>query len=293
MEQKPMRGAAPLDPPSPEVARLYLDEVDRVLERRADRVNLRAQGWVTIVQGLLMAGFVGCTIVTSRAGETTATILLLLGFAMSTQVLSGLTERFGGQRRFTRWRGLYYAAVVLACVGIVGTFGMSLLSEGTFPLGVILAPAAFGVLVLIGIGACQLWQSRGAPRGSRRELPPFVWPARGTTLALGVLLSIMIVTAAYRDVLVISLVTVLAGIALVVASVGSGTDWGLAYLGEVWRWPQFLMLAAGLVALAASVVASVTTSADPLLFVLVGALIVILALCVSLVRPSAKGDARV
>jgi hypothetical protein len=292
MEQKPMRGAAPLDPPSPEIARLYLDEVDRVIERRDDQVNLRAQGWVTIVQGLLLAGFVGCTTVASRGADTTASMLLLLGFVMAIQVLSGLTERFGGQRRFTRWRGLYYTAVVIACVAIVATFGMSLVTANALPLGVVLAPAALGVLVLVGIGACQLWLARGTPRGARRERPAFVWPARGTTLAFGVLLGIMIVTAAYADALLTSLVTVLAAIALVVASLGSGTDWGLAYLGEVWRWPQFLMLAAGLVALAASVVVSATTHADPLIFVPVAAALVIVAVLVALVPPSPKAERR-
>ena len=287
-----MRGAAPLDPPSPEIARLYLDEVDRVLERRDDRVNLRAQGWVTIVQGVLMAGFVSCTTVASRGADTTASMLLLLGFVMAIQVLSGLTERFGGQRRFTRWRGLYYTAVVIACVAIVATFGMSLITANPLPLGVILAPAALGVLVLVGIGACQLWLARGAPRGAGRERPPFVWPARGTTLGFGVLLGIMIVTAAYADALLISLVTVLAAIALVVASLGSGTDWGLAYLGEVWRWPQFLMLTAALVALAASVVVSATTQTDPLIFVPVAAAVVIVAVLVALVPPSSKAERR-
>lgn len=293
MEQKPIRGAAPLDPPSPEVARLYLDEVDRVLERRADRVNLRAQGWVTIVQGLLMAGFVGCTIVASRAGETTATLLLLMTFLMTTQVLSGVTERFGGQRRFVRPRGLYYGALVLACVAVTTTFAMSLLSGDSIPIAVVLAPAAMGVLVLIGIGGCQLWLSRDAPRASRREIPPFIWPARGTTLALGALLGVMTIAAGYGDALFTSLLTVLAGIALVVASIGSGTDWGLAYLGEVWRWPQFLMLSAGAVAVSAGVLSSATAVVDPLVFVLVGAGIVILAIAVSLVPPSSKVGSRV
>ena len=293
MEQKPMRGAAPLDPPSPEVARLYLDEVDRVLERRADRVNLRAQGWVTIVQSVLMAGFVGCTIIVSRAEQTTATLLILMAFLMTTQVLSGVTERFGGQRRFLRSRGLYYGALVLACVAVTTTFAMSLLSGDSIPLPVVFAPAAGGVLVLTGIGVCQLWVSRNTPRASRREIPPFIWPARGTTLALGSLLGIMTIAAGYGDALFTSLLSLLTGIALVVASLGSGTDWGLAYLGEVWRWPQFLMLSAGAVAVSAGVLSSATTVVDPLVFVLAGAGIVILAICVSLVQPPSKVGSRV
>jgi MFS family permease len=295
MDQTPMRGAAPLDPPSPEVARRYLDEVDRVVERRDDQVDLRPQGWLTIVQGVLVAGLVGCTIVAFRSGDTPVAMLLLMAFLMAGQVLTGATERVGGQRRFTRWRWLYYGALVLAGAGIIATYGLNLLSESrlSLPLGLILAPAGFAVLVLIAIGACQLWVSRGAPSGTRRELPPFVWPARGTTLAFGVLFGIMVVAAASGDMLFTSVLTVLSGIALVIASVGSGTDWGLAYLGQVWRWPQFLMLSAALAAIAATVVAGSTGSVDPLVGVLVGAGIVILAVIVSLAPLSAKADRRV
>lgn len=294
MDQKPMRGSAPLDPPSPEVARRYLDEVDRVLERRDDQVNLRPQGWLTIVQGMLVAGLVGSTIVAFRAGDTSVAMLLVLAFLMTGQVLTGMTERFGGQRRFTRRRWFYYGALVLAAAGVIATYVLSLLSENrsSLPLGLILAPAGFAVLVLLGIGACQLWVSRGAPRAAGRELPPFVWPARGTTLALGILFGIMIVTAAMGETLFASVLTVLAGIALIVASVGSATDWGLAYLGQVWRWPQFLMLFAGIAALGATVVVGSTGVANAHIGVLVGAGMVVLALIVSLAPLSAKADGR-
>ncbi|WEK59560.1 MAG: hypothetical protein P0Y60_09160 [Candidatus Microbacterium colombiense] len=253
MDQQPMRGAAPLEPPTPDVARRYLDEAEAVRERRNAQVDTRPQGWVTIVTGVLVLGFVASSVVVLRAGDSSAVSLLVFIMIATSQISSGVSERGGALRHPTKGRVLHGVALGLVCASAVASFLLAIIKQESVPIPLTLLPVLVGAVLFIAVGVVQLRAARGMIHPPRRSRPPFAWPARGTTLALGVLLSGIVVMRSIADPLLVSLFAIVAGAAILIASIGAASEWGLAHLGEVWRWPQYLMFFAGVVGVTGTV----------------------------------------
>lgn len=289
MDQKPMPGVQPLEPPTPEVARRYLDEVEAVTERRDSQVDLRGQGWITIVEALVMLLFFACCAVLIRSGQASHVSLLLFAMLAASQILSGAAQSRGVQWRFRGNRAVYIVVIVFTVIAILSSFVLVLVAP-QLPLASVLLPAAVGTAALVGLGIRQVWAGRDAPHRVRRERPPFLWPARGTTIGLGALLGVLIIVAGTADLLVSSLLAILAGGAIIVMSIGSRTEWGFVHLGEVWRWPQFAMFALGGLLLTAVVtIGDRSDIVNPWSTTILGAIVVVLAVLVSLVGSPARG----
>lgn len=54
-----MQGSAPRESTSPEVARLYLAEIEVVAQRREDRIDRRAVAWPSILTDAGLRAFAG------------------------------------------------------------------------------------------------------------------------------------------------------------------------------------------------------------------------------------------
>jgi hypothetical protein len=289
MDQKPMPGVQPLEPPTPEMARRYLDEVEAVTARRDSQVDLRGQGWITIVEALVMLLFVACCAVLIRSGQASHVSLLLFAMLAASQILSGAAQSRGVQWRFRGSRTVYIVVIVFTVIAMLSSFVLFLVAP-QLSLASVLLPAAVGTAALVGLGIRQLWAGRDAPHGVRRDRPPFLWPARGTTIGLGALLGALIIVAGTADLLVSNLLAILAGGAIIVMSIGNRADWGPVHLGEVWRWPQISMFTFGALSLTAVVtIGDRSDLVNPWSTTILGAIVVVLAVLVSLIGSPARG----
>ena len=258
MEHKPITGADPLEPPSAEVARHYLDVADDVKERSDAQID-GFQGWLTIANGLLLFVYLMAFAFLWRTGRTDDVPILVFVMVASSQVLSGAEERGTARQLFSRGRLLRTILLVLAGLSVLAAFVVAVVGGDAAPFAAIVMPALVGTSAFVVIGVLQL---RGAGRASIRETRArFERPARWTTFTLGLLIAVLILVAGFRDPLLSNLVSIFALFAVVVGIAGARTDWGLARLGQVWHWPQFAVLGASSVLLVVVVVLMSTTEA--------------------------------
>ena len=255
MEQKPVQGQEALAPPSADIAQRYLDEADAVEERRNSQVSTRLQAWTTLIGAAVVFLFVTSNIGLLRLGESSTVPLLVVLMAASAQIISGVAERGGAQRRFTRGRWLYYGAIALCVLGVLVSAVLYITVGDDASFLLLAGPAWSACLILVGIGLVQLWSSRHAPRARPDGPTAFRVPARVTTFVLGLVLAAAVVAVGLGDPLLSSVVTILAGAGLITVSIAARSDWGLAYLGEVWRWPQIVVVSIGALVLCALAIA--------------------------------------
>src|SRR5690606_3306645 len=97
MEQKPMRDADPLERPTPEVAKAYLDEVGAVEQRREEHIDRRAVGWISILNAAIVPVFLYLTIVGLRNDAAGVTQPILFAFIVWGQLAAGIAVRNGVQ----------------------------------------------------------------------------------------------------------------------------------------------------------------------------------------------------
>lgn len=237
VEQKPMNGSGPLEPPSADVARLYLEEADAVEQRREQSVDRRAVAWRSIATAAITAAMLAAFLLVLRVEDSVAPSLLFL-LLLTSQISVGLGERGGLQWRTPQSGRWYLVIVVLFGVAVLGTFLLILLSRETRPIWMSFVPGAIMLVGFGGIGVRQLWMTRGAPvvRSPREPLP---LPTRIATASLGVLMGVATISIGIDD-LAASLVTIVLMFVLVGWFIAWRTDAGPAALGRYWRWPQFL-----------------------------------------------------
>lgn len=242
MEQRPMQGAEPLDPPSPEVARLYLDEIEVVEQRRDERIDRRAVAWRSILTSVMIAGIFTAYLLVIRT-EASATQPLLFLLLVTSQIATGMGERNGLQWRTPRSKWWYTAVIVLFAVAVVGTFFGLLVSPEARPMWAYFIPGAIMLVGFGGIGVVQLWKARGIAPAVREARDPMPLATRIATASLGLLMGLATLSIGIRDDLATSIVTIVLLMIIVGWIFAWKTDAGPAALGRYWRWPQFLAYA--------------------------------------------------
>ncbi|PCE13495.1 hypothetical protein AUC47_06670 [Microbacterium sp. SZ1] len=283
MEQKPMRGLAPLDPPSPDVARQYLQEADAVRARRDRQGGSQVQGWAIIVTAIVTGVFLTAHLVVVDSGRPAVVPVFVFVIMIAAQIVSGATERDGVRVRVPRNRAAFVAIVVLSVLGILASFAVQIVAPEA-PFVVIAAPLWTSCLIFAGLGVAHLRTATGD--GRIVPQPPFEGPARLTTLVVGSLLAATIAVVSLDDLLLSSVLAIVIGSAFVVGVVGARTDWGLSHLGQVWRWPQYGVGALGATALlGVTLNASAGSPVDPLLGV-AAAVVVALSTVVVAIAPT-------
>lgn len=284
-----MRGLAPLDPPSADIARLYLQEADAVRARRDRRGGSRVQGWMTIATAAVIALFLTASILPQPTDRPIAAPTFVLVMVVVSQISSGATERDGVQRRVPRHRALLVAVIVICVFGVLSSFAVQVLFAPRPPFLLAAVPLWAACLVLGGLGVAQLRSARVVAGDHRPERPPFTRSARLTTLALGLLIATGVVAGAVDDPLVTSMVAIVAGVLVVIGCAGMGQDWGLAALGAVWRVPHYVDFGVG-VAMLLGVAWNVSAGEpiDPRAGIASGVLVAIASVIVSMLPERAE-----
>lgn len=287
MEQRPINGSEPLEPPSAEIARLYLEEADAVEQRREQSVDRRAVAWRTIGTAAITAGMLTAFLLVLRVEDSVAPSLLFL-LLMTSQISVGLGERSGLQWRTPQSGRWHTVVVVLLSAAIVGAFLVVLVFREMRPIWMAFVP---GAIMLVGFGAIgvrQLWTARRVPAG-RPEREPLPLPTRIATASLGVVMGLVTVSIGIGDDLTASVVTVMLLLVLVAWCFAWRTDAGAAALGRYWRWPQFLAYtAAAAVVVWANLQTAYSGPPSTSTFLLGGALAAVL-LIVAAFAPASRG----
>lgn len=240
MEQKPAHDAAPLEPPTAEVAKAYLDEKAAIEDRREEFIDRRAVGWLSILNGAVISIFLFLTIVGLRDDATGVTQPVLFAFLIWGQIASGLATRSGVQWRLTRRLWVTIVGVtVLGVVILVSMFAAIFAAEALDDRVVYVAPLA-ALVALIGIGVLQLWQARGQGPVRRRARGPVSAGVRMATVALGVILGgLTALISVAESTLAVVLLLLLVLVIVAWAFAGRASGLGIPALVEQWRWPQF------------------------------------------------------
>lgn len=233
MEHKPMRGAEPLDPPSPELARQYLEEVRQVEQRLAGHVDLRAAAWRSILASAQLAVAFTVLLLVTRVGGFTVPLLpviLVIG-----QIGAGFAERHGAQWRV---RGAQWVIVAL----LAAAFGISFIwltaEPADRPLWAFLIPGALFLASGGWIAAVQLRRARGAARLTAERPAPMPSATRIATAVLGIVLGCCAAFLGIDDELTSSLAYTAILIAVPVWMLLWRFDFGLPALGRYWSWRQ-------------------------------------------------------
>ena len=237
MEQKPVRGTEPLEPPSVDVARLYLEEAEAVQRRRDERVDRYASAWQAILSGFAIAVIFTVMLLVSRAGAANTQQLIFL-IIVTGQIIAGFAERTGVQSRLdgsTRW-----AVVVLVVwgVAVVALFMFALIDGQNRPLWLSFAPGVAIVVGFGGYGAVALYRDRGHPRPPAVPREPLPVQTRAATAGLGILMGMAALSVGIDDALLASTLSVVLMMVMLAWFFLWKTDAGPQALGRFWRWPQ-------------------------------------------------------
>lgn len=239
MEQKPMSDAEPLEPPTPAVARAYLDEVGSVRKRREENIDRRSVGLLSILNAIACSLFLYLTIVGLREGATGITQPMLWAFIIWGQLAAGVAVRNGVQWQLTRRRWLTIAGVTVLGVLILVSMFAAVFAGDRLDDAVVFVAPAIAFVALTGTGAAQLWQARGHQPGVRRPRAPLTAGMRMATVALGVLLGgLTALMSAPESILSAVLLLLLLFAILAWMLAGRFSELGMPMLGELWRWPQ-------------------------------------------------------
>ncbi len=263
MDQKPLRATAPLDPPTADVARAYLEEVGTVSQRREERVDRRGMAQVALWEACALAVYL-CVMMFGFGGATVAStfILLISVFLLWIQLSGELKESYGFQARGgLRTRSLYIAFAVI--VVATATAGISLQLNGVdIPLGLRFVPGALVLLVFGGLAVRDI-QKAGAANHERGRMPLPV-TARAITITMGALIGAAILVAAAADPFPASVFSLVLMFCMGGWWIATQVSDRLPALGALWSWPQWSAFATGWCVLAGVVLMRFHTSLDML-----------------------------
>lgn len=249
MEQNPPPDVTPHEPPSPNVAQAYLDEIGIVEGRREAHINRRGIGWLSLVNAVFLSSFLLLSVIGIRDGATNVSQPLLFFLLIWSQVMQGAAVRSGVQWRFGRRQRLIILATVVYCVLVVLTMGLAIFAADSLPTWFVYVPAGT-VLVGLGVqGFVQLWWARGTNPAQRPTPAPLTPLLRAATAALGVVIGGMsAIMGLPQGNLAASLLLLMIALLLVWAFVGRIAGVGIATLAEGWGRSHFVVYGASGVA---------------------------------------------
>lgn len=241
MDQKPLDGAAPLDPPPSDVALAYLAEATAVRERREQRIDRHSAARQSLVEAVALSLYV--TVLMFTLGEPVAgsAAIIMVGVFIAWSLLAG--ERRESLGFATTSIGSSRAASVagVVIIGITVAAGLVLQLTGlSYPAWLRFMP---GALILVLLGGYALRDLRAsAPLAEPLPIEPFTPAARWSTAVFGVVLGLGIWAASSSD----SLVSAAYGMALMLSLLiwWSATQISdrVPLLGAVWgvaQWAAF------------------------------------------------------
>lgn len=284
MKQKPIRGQAPLDPPSPEVAGLYLAEAAAVEDRREKRIDRRRMARLYLIDGVVLGGLITLCMFTAGASSSSTPLMMLpVPFFLWIQLSAQLRLAYGfqgsGGTTDTAWR-LVVAAVAL--LGITIAFGFGFAGQSV-PFVLRLVP---GVAALLAAGWLARREARRAGATAPLQAPspaPITPSGRAATAGVGVMLGLLVVAAAAPSAVIWAAILA-AYIVVFVWIGGSELRKNAPRLGVMWRWPHWLAFAVGCgtLAVAASLATHTTALTLPIAGILGAGVIALFAIAATI-----------
>lgn len=238
MEQKPIAAAQPLDPPTPDMARAYLDEAAAVGQRREERVDRRALARVSLIESFVLAGYLTTMMFGFGTPAASSSFIVLVGLLLLWVQLTGeLRESYGFQPRLRFQQGWGRIVVLVIIAGIV-------LSGVALQLGGLTMPSTLrfvpGVLVIAVFGTIALRDLRRAgPASPSRSRAPLSASARVATAIIGVAVGVTIWVTATADALVVSWFAMVMMFGVLGWWIAMQVSTRLPALGASWRWPHW------------------------------------------------------
>lgn len=230
---------------SPDQAADHLRRHDEVLERAQRRRAPRAETYVMFWGGLF--GAVTMTAVlfaiqrVHSSGQDFPVMLLVPPLLALQQLIDGLRERWGTRRRTSLLEWVFLVPAVIGFV-VVAWFSV----DGTaYPWWLIVG---IGLVFFVGAGLIplvQTWHGGASvePEPGQRTRRPLSGPVKVTTVAIGVIGALCIVSSTEEW----FMAPALAAILLIAASgLGRGSRWSLCHAGYEWRpfqWSAFGLVA--------------------------------------------------
>ncbi|MBO9625388.1 MAG: hypothetical protein J7484_03320 [Microbacterium sp.] len=197
MEQEPIRGRRPLDAPTPEIARRYLDEAQAVDARRESLIDRRDKTWHELTGDLTLAILVTSYLMAAREVGAAAVQPMIFFFLVAAQISTGAGERGGVRWQDPRGRRRRIVVLSLFAVAMLGSLALLLLSPRAVPVAAYAIPGAVIVLGLALPAAVAL--SRGPATARPHRSAPLPTSTRVATLCLGLLLAFTAVAIGIPD----------------------------------------------------------------------------------------------
>lgn len=256
MEQRPIPGHEPLAPPTPDVARAYLDEIGSVVQRREALIDRRRMARLACVEAVVLAVYLTVMLFSFGTSIGSSFVVLVALFLLWLQFATELRESYGGQPRLSGTAQRLY--VVFGLVGVAAVVGGVWLQIAGIDVPVF-ARFLPGVFLLGVFGGRALYELRRAPQALLDEREPFTLGARWSTAALGVIIGLGIWVAASHEPMFVTAFAPIVMVALLGWSLVAYATDKLPALGAIWQWPQWSAFAISGAALIAVMLLSLHT----------------------------------
>lgn len=249
MDQRDAPASVPPEPPSPAVAQAYLDGIGTVEQRRDDRIDRRAMGWLDIVSGAILGAYVTLALSMLRGEAGSTFLLLLVAMGLWIQLSAGLQEQNGAQRRPTGYSWWGWSALIVVLVSCFAAMFVLRLLDAQIPEPFFFVPGIIAFVVFLARGVRQLTRARGSSGVSRRAHRSFTRAESTGTAVIGLMMGAAIVVAAVPNDFVSAVATMVLLLGLVVWILSYSKPWGLPSIGAAWRWPHWALMAVSAVVL--------------------------------------------
>lgn len=257
MEQKPTGTAAPLTPPTADVASAFLDEAGFVARRREERIDRRMLGWLHLIDGAVVGAILSAVLVSMQSSSPMRQVPLLAVAALAIwmECASELRDRTGLRQSWFRSWSLPYLIV------FVPTMVIALVPPGDQPSAFFVVLPLVISLVAFGTLAMKQWQiARGDEHVEPADPERFTGRVAISTAAFGVLIGALIWAVGLEDPIAGSTVALVLMCVLLGLTLAQRTWTWMPGLGQAWRWPQWTALVFAAVVFVSLVVVGARTN---------------------------------
>lgn len=254
MEQRPMNGAEPLVPPTADVARAYLEELERVRSRREERIDRRALAVFSLTSAVVLSVYVTIASFAIGASQMNSSFIVLVAlFLLWVQLGSEYRENHGAiGSPLSRSRSVSIGFAAVLIVVVFAAFFAAAIGVG-LPAPVRMIP---GLLTLSIIGIPAVREVRRSKRISaaadRRSLTV---SERWATIGIGAIMAASIWILAVGGAVLLPIFAMALMIVYVTWWVAGRISERLPAPGTVWAWPHWSAFAVAGSAVAALMIA--------------------------------------
>lgn len=290
MDQKPVAGQQPLDPPDAATALAYLNELPGIHQRREVVLDRRRLARLYMIEGTVLAVFIAALLWTdllrrlNDAPASTSTFGLLVVLLLWNSLSLGIRERYGARQGM---RGTVRVVNLVLLVTAVLWAVILIFVGAAVPAWLRAGPVLLALIGGLWPGIALIRDSRGAPRLPSPPHAVMTRPGRGATFATGVALAVTGLVTGWvgaGDILVSNLGLVLAIVMMIAIAVCSRLGL-VTELGAMWRPPQWIAFALSALVIGAGMVWATASPETGLTFGMAAACTVLVLFLVAALWP--------